>query len=337
MIRLLRGRPASRRTRAAERLLGRHERGLGRGAETETALDEDALREMERIWAAASAVADDPRIRAARLGDLESFQAAPPQRRSAAIAATLALALAGAGSLAWFCQGSDRQRAGAPDPRIATEIGQRKRVVLADTSSVALDTDSEVEVSMRKRARGVTLRRGRAFFRVAKDSARPFIVSAGDKRVRAVGTAFDVRIQQGRVIVTVLEGTVEVTERHPGSGAGQSARISAGTQLAALEDSSWTTHRVDPAQSATWLTGRLSFVDEPLAAAVREMNRYTRQKIILRSGLSPQARILGVFRAGDTMALAQAIELNGSARIVETTPDHIVVESADRHAARNER
>ncbi|MCX8476358.1 MAG: FecR domain-containing protein [Sphingomonas sp.] len=329
MIRLLRSRLDHRRMRAASRLLDRNAHVEDLPDETETALDEEAMLEMERLWALTGAVADDPRIRAAIEDDLVRFQPAPPRRRFAPIAAALALGLTGIASLAWLGSSGDRteQIAAAPAPSVSTAVGQRKRLTLSDTSSVSLDTDSEIAVSMDQKARNVTLRRGRAYFKVSKDPNRPFIVSAGDKRVRAVGTAFEVRVDKGEVIVTVVEGTVEVTERNPQRAAANAARISAGTRLVTLPHNDWSIRQIDPEQSTTWLTGRLSFVDEPLAAAVDEMNRYARQKLAFRDGRTPDERILGVFRAGDTMALAQAIELNGFAHIVEVTPDRILVEA----------
>ncbi|MDT8759392.1 FecR domain-containing protein [Sphingomonas psychrotolerans] len=328
MIRLLRSRLEARRMRAAGRLLDRHAHPEDLPDEAEAALDDEAMLEMERLWALTGAVADDPRIRAAVEQDLVRFQPAPPRRRFAPIAAALVLSVTGIGSIAWYSS-SDRpsQVAATAAPSVSTAVGQRKRVTLADASTVSIDTDSEIAVRMDAKARNVMLRRGRAYFKVTKDKHRPFIVSAGDKRIRAVGTAFEVRIDKGEVIVTVVEGTVEVTERNPRRASANAARISAGTQLVTLPENDWAIRQVDAAQSTTWLSGRLSFVDEPLARAVDEMNRYSRQKLAFRDGRAPDERILGVFRAGDTLALAQAIELNGFAHIVEVTPERILVEA----------
>jgi transmembrane sensor len=328
MIRLLRSRLDGRRMRAAGRLLDRHAHPGDLPDEAETALDEEAMLEMERLWALTGAVADDPRIRTALEKDRVRFQPAAPMRRFAPIAAALILSVTGLGSVVWFgSNGPAPQIAAAPVPGVATAVGQRKRMTLADASSVSLDTDSEIAVRIDEKARNVMLRRGRAYFQVTKDPHRPFIVSAGDKRIRAVGTAFEVRIDKGEVIVTVTEGTVEVTERNPRRTVANAARISAGTQLVSLPHDDWSIRQIDLEQSTIWLTGRLSFVDEPLATAMDEMNRYARQKLAFRHGRTPDERILGVFRAGDTLALAQAIELNGFAHIVEVTPDRILVEA----------
>ncbi|MFC3580395.1 FecR family protein [Sphingomonas hylomeconis] len=325
MIRLRPPGLADRRARAAARLLDRRALAAADPSDPTATRDADAAREMARLWALTGAVAADPRIRAAVAEDLDRFPPGRPHAlpRIAALVAAAALGIAGVGSVTWFAH-RDRAAISVAAPRVATAIGQRRQVVLADRSSVALDTDSEVGIAMDRATRRVTLRRGRAFFKVAKDSARPFIVTAGDKRIRAVGTAFDVRLERGAVTVTVLEGTIEVT-----TGATPlRARLGPNAQLATGGDSNWTMRRVDAAQSTSWLTGRLSFVDESLATAVTEMNRYTAQKIVFRDDRILDARIVGVFRAGDTVALAHAIELNGTARIVELTPTVILVEAA---------
>jgi len=49
-----------------------------------------------------------------------------------------------------------------------------------------------------------------AYFDVAKDPARPFLIDAGDTQVKVVGTAFDVRRRDGQVAVNVQRGLVEV-------------------------------------------------------------------------------------------------------------------------------
>lgn len=93
--------------------------------------------------------------------------------------------------------------------RYDTNLGEIRQVPLSDGSLVAINTQSAVEVSMHQNAREVTLTRGEAWFNVAHDKTRPFIVSAGRIRVRAVGTAFSVRRHDDGADVQVTEGVVE--------------------------------------------------------------------------------------------------------------------------------
>ena len=94
----------------------------------------------------------------------------------------------------------------------AAVVGQRTASVLPDQSVMTLDTDSAASISYTAGERHVTLSKGRAFFEVAKDAARPFEVVAGDQRIVATGTAFDVRVAPFEVAVTLVEGQVLVDE-----------------------------------------------------------------------------------------------------------------------------
>src|SRR5262249_45760869 len=94
---------------------------------------------------------------------------------------------------------------------IATSIGEIRRVALPDGSAVTLDTDSRLVLSYSRGTRLIRLDRGEALFDVARDPARPFVGEGGAVRVRAVGTAFVVRYENGSdVEVTVSRGAVDV-------------------------------------------------------------------------------------------------------------------------------
>ena len=93
--------------------------------------------------------------------------------------------------------------------------------------------------------RRVDLVAGRAFFRVAPDPSRPFIVNAGGKSVRAIGTAFEVSFEHGNMVVTLAEGKVRVEET--GSGSGSGTDMSPGGQIVIGADHNWYLSRVDVA------------------------------------------------------------------------------------------
>jgi transmembrane sensor len=107
----------------------------------------------------------------------------------------------------------------APPDRFSTVVGGLEAVPLADGSRVTLNTDSELQVSLEPRARVVSLDRGEAYFEVAKDTSRPFIVNVGPKRVIAVGTQFSVRRDGDSIQVIVTEGTVRMEVRARASSA----------------------------------------------------------------------------------------------------------------------
>ncbi|WP_293679407.1 FecR domain-containing protein, partial [uncultured Phenylobacterium sp.] len=92
-----------------------------------------------------------------------------------------------------------------------TDVGAQQIVRLNDGSTLRLNTASRVEIRFSRDERRITLQRGEGFFEVAHDASRPFIVVAGETRVRAIGTKFDVRRVGGATQVILAEGRVQVT------------------------------------------------------------------------------------------------------------------------------
>ncbi|HUI61114.1 MAG TPA: FecR domain-containing protein [Steroidobacteraceae bacterium] len=187
---------------------------------------------------------------------------------------------------------------------IESDIGEIRRVTLDDGSGVVLNSGSRLLVDYSPGVRSVRLERGEAIFDVAKNKTRPFIVSTGGVSVRAVGTAFAVRLGHGDVAVTVTEGVVEVT---PQTGPPQ--RVSVNERATARPRESVRVQVVEHAAAVrqlSWQNGTLSFAGEPLSVAVEEFNRYSRRRIVIDDPVLGRQPIVGIFRAGDVDAFAQA-------------------------------
>ncbi|TQV78890.1 DUF4880 domain-containing protein [Exilibacterium tricleocarpae] len=283
-----------------------------------------AYRQMERDWALFGAVAQDPQILAAREQDRCAFDRPSHLQRVALIAASVLLALTTSWAVidSGLTGGVDFDRpAFTSRPEATTyrtSLGQHSTFTLPDGSSVTLDTDSELRVGTMRELRKLQLVRGRAFFNVAKDPSRPFIVYAGDKTVRALGTAFQVSMEGEDVTVTLVEGSVRV-EEDTGLLRPNYHRVDMqepGGQLSAPEDSNWIVEQVDVQVQTSWLNGHLVFLSDPLADAVAEINRYSSQKIVFTGNRIPEREILGVFRTGDVGSFVRALELDGIAKVV---------------------
>jgi transmembrane sensor len=103
----------------------------------------------------------------------------------------------------------------AAAPTYETPIGGTASIPLRDGSNVTLNTASKIRVALTDRERRIELRNGEAFFDVAKDSTRPFIVDTGDRHIVAVGTKFSVRRDGHAVAVIVTEGKVRIDSTSP--------------------------------------------------------------------------------------------------------------------------
>jgi transmembrane sensor len=206
--------------------------------------------------------------------------------------------------------------------RFSTGKGETKVVALKDGSVVTLNTASEIQVSYSDALRGVELVQGEALFDVAKNKTRPFVVSAGDTNVRAVGTSFTVRrLEAAPVQVLVREGVVEVFK--PAINA-PPVRVWANSMAEAPldQDAAIAARPVAPTQlhrQMAWQTGQIAFEGESLAQAAAEFARYSDTKIVIDDPVLAKEEIAGLFKATDPVGFAQtiAISLNARASIGE--------------------
>lgn len=264
-------------------------------------LNRAAYEKVENVAGLARTLTDDPEIRTAvqqALSRRPWWRSLADQLRTRrtlfyAGGALAAAALAG-GLFLLVGRGED----------YSTGVGQQTTVKLSDGSSLRLDTDSRVRVRFEQDRRLLTLERGQAFFQVAHDTARPFIVDAGSARVRAVGTEFDVRRSPDGVDVTLTQGRVQVTSPVATTAnwtlePGQHIRVDRRGAAAAPV-------RADLQQATAWTTGRIFFHDTPLAEAVAELNRYNRQKITLAADAPSTVRVNGAFDTGDVNGFVAA-------------------------------
>lgn len=190
-----------------------------------------------------------------------------------------------------------------------TAIGEIRRVPLADGSTVTVNTASAVVVDFDRSVRRVRLDQGEAWFQVAKDSARPFLVEAGSVRVKAIGTAFSVRRSGHRADVLVTEGVVEVWSD---GGAQRPVRVSAGaravvTENVTVERSVEATASID--RALAWRSGKIDFDGETLEEAVAEFNRYNHRKLRVADPRLAQEAFYGVFRIDDPAGFARVVEV----------------------------
>jgi transmembrane sensor len=232
--------------------------------------------------------------------------------------AACVIAVAAAAALWWGGMHRDGQT-------YRTDIGGLSRVVLNDGSTVTLNTDTELRVHLSRVRREVQLLRGEAQFNVAHDAARPFEVLAEGRLVRAVGTAFDVRLDHGESLeVMVTEGSVAflktpgVQAAAPPSGTATPpenlppdniATISAG-ETAVATGGEVTVRRVSAAETSrqlAWQIGELSFQGETLSQAVAEFNRYNRRKLVVEDPSIRNLQIGGNFQALDVDSFVAAL------------------------------
>lgn len=164
---------------------------------------------------------------------------------------------------------------------LTTAKGEFRKVPLADKSVASINSGSRVEVRLTDLARQVSIKKGEAWFEVAKDKSKPFIVDAGEVQVRAVGTAFGVRRYGNGAEILVTEGTVEVWNRE---GRAQKRLVTAGEHSFVSERAADILVARQPKEverKLAWREGKLVFNNQTLKDAVADFNRYSLKKIII--------------------------------------------------------
>jgi transmembrane sensor len=199
---------------------------------------------------------------------------------------------------------------------------------LADGSVLHLNTDSAVTVRYGKTERLVLLTAGQADFEVAHDPARAFRVFAGSAEVVAVGTQFDVRLQEDSTVVTVVEGRVAVglaaVLEKPGTNSSQNhprrfVQVSADQQIRVAADE-WpaTPIAVEAEHSTAWLHREVVFDHEPLERVAAEFNRYAPKPIEVVTPALRNLQISGAFATDDTEAFIAFLRTLKGVRIEVT-------------------
>jgi transmembrane sensor len=205
----------------------------------------------------------------------------------------------------------------------STNVGEQRLVVLDDGSRVLLNTDTRLRVDLGAAQRTVKVSRGEAFFEVAKDASRPFVVRIAGSEVVAVGTAFSVRYAPAshagdELTVTLVEGRVNVRPagRHPDAIApSRPVAMNAGDRLlldrpprAPVTAVVARVDRPNVDRVLAWKRSEAVFDNTSLADAVAEMNRYNRTPIVLLDGLeSSGLQVSGLYRTGDSAGFASAV------------------------------
>ncbi|MGH8176676.1 MAG: FecR family protein [Steroidobacter sp.] len=176
-----------------------------------------------------------------------------------------------------------------------TSVAEIRTIALPDGSTVTLGAQSRAIVEIAATERRVRLVDGQAFFAVAKDPQKPFVVTARNAVVRVIGTAFDVHSGPEHVRIVVAEGVVGVEARELGADEPM-ARLTARRQvLVAADGTLGAVESVAEAQIGAWRTGRLAYENADLREIVADLNRYGRSIELGSSGVDA-LRVTAAFR-----------------------------------------
>jgi transmembrane sensor len=260
---------------------------------------------------------------------IRSRQSARGPFRVAASIAVIGLIV---GSLIWYRE--------FRMPVYATTFGEQRSITLADGSVIDINSHSKIRVRYSVKERDVELLGGQALFHVAKNPTRPFIVSSGTTRVRAVGTEFDVYKKLGGTVVTVVEGRVAVLPQSDTPGGGKTASyqiavptndatdlhtprnpgvlLSAGEQLLVTPTAMRKADHPNIAIATSWTQRQLQFESASLSDVAEEFNRYNERQLVIEDPTLYDFHITGVFSSSDPASLVRFLRERPGVRVTET-------------------
>jgi transmembrane sensor len=256
---------------------------------------------------------------------------------------------AAAVAIGFFHVSTTRTRNDPPRTEEFVAAHTARQVTLPDGSRVELNAASRMDMTFTAVERRVTLISGEAHFSVAKNPARPFVVVAGGVAVRAVGTAFNVRLMSDAAVeVLVTEGRVQVGQALPmtqpsapdtppvavtAPGA-MVPLLEAGYRATLTTRAEAPTSKVEPVnqmeieRALSWHTSSLVFAETPLSEVLAQFNRRGGVRLILGDTELAGRPVSGNIRVDNAETFAGLLESGGDIVADRSEPGRIVLRKA---------
>jgi ferric-dicitrate binding protein FerR (iron transport regulator) len=208
-----------------------------------------------------------------------------PKRKIAWMAAA-SVVLLSAGAYAWHAyqtipgkQELDGKGAGTFRSQFSKQLsvprGEQRQVLLADGSKVWMNSGSELRYpAVFSGSERVVELSGEAYFEIAKNTAEPFRVNAGNIQIEVLGTHFNIMAYEGEgVKATLLEGSVRVSQGSQSVVLQPGDQAEAGGSLAGNGIAIRLNRGVDPERVLAWKNGYMDFENDDLQTVLREVSR----------------------------------------------------------------
>lgn len=251
------------------------------------------------------------------------------------LAAAAAVAL-----MVWWAPGQPEV---APEP-VAYEATDYRQEILPDGTVVDLNRGAHLVLQFTAAARRVVLVQGEAQFAVTKNPARPFVVRAGGVDVRAIGTAFNVKLDGTRLEVLVTDGTVQVASRTPASDGPAAASAPAPAVVAQITAGHRTvipigplavpvapppvvvaTSREEVERLLEWQPRLLDFEFTPLHEVAATFNRRNRLQLVFADPELGALPIVASIRSDNVEGFVRLLEATMDIRAERRSSDEIAL------------
>ena len=190
-----------------------------------------------------------------------------------------------------------------PGVSYRSELASSREIHLPDGSVITLGADSEIELHLSEQQRQVSLVRGEAFFDVAKDSRRPFLVNMDTTQVQVLGTRFNVNRLQERAKISVQSGLVAVTHKQ----SQKQVELTPGERVISSAQGLGDVSLQDASKSGAWREGLRLYFDAPLTDVVEDFNRYSQRPLKLENPELGQLSLTAVFPTDNIDAMVNSL------------------------------
>jgi transmembrane sensor len=204
-----------------------------------------------------------------------------------------------------------------------TAPGETRQITLADGTRIRLNAASKITVSLDRDARRVRMADAEATFDVTHDAKRPFLIGAGDRQVRVVGTEFNLRQRADLFDLTVRRGVVEV--RPADAPQAPPVRVTVGQELIhTLGRANEVLKASDLDQAFAWTNGQLIYRDQPLSDVAADLSRRFGAPVRVADAHTAALRFSGVLVTDNEAAVLRRLEAYAPIR-AERAGDGIVL------------
>jgi len=250
-----------------------------------------------------------------------------PRRNWLAMAAGLFILLA-AGFLLWnnFSGGDTNQAIASNEWQSVFAGAYPQTANLSDGSKVYLNRQTKVEYqnTFDGGERLVKLKRGEAFFEVAHDASKPFIVQTDYERITVLGTSFNVNTKpQSLTYVYVAEGKVELFQRHTKKKVilNKGERGESSTNVGEVKNQGQQTPN-----DLAWRTKRLEFIDTPLAQVLAKLTEVYGAKFGMNNALLRECPFTGIFENQEIDQVLETLSTVFDMKVEKKTAKNYVIE-----------
>ncbi|GAA3749075.1 hypothetical protein GCM10022422_37130 [Flavobacterium ginsengisoli] len=191
---------------------------------------------------------------------------------------------------------------------LSTPTGGQYNIVLADGTKVFLNAVSSIKypTQFNGNQRIVELE-GEAYFEVAKNKNKPFLVKSDNQTIEVLGTHFNVHAYNNESVVktTLLEGSVAVSSKNQKAilKPGQQSNVSDGSNKIAVKE-------VDTEAAIAWKNGRFKFDNADLKSVMKQLERWYGIKVEYRGDVSDVRFNGGTFRNKNLSEVLKVLELS---------------------------